>query len=123
MKTLPIIKVSFVLSMLIQATPALALDAIQCTSLVSLPTGGVLIENRCEKKINMSFCVQNDKSSWACPAGRSHAARGTYDISPHGKIPIMNYSAQGGGRVNYIACFHPESPADWDLTRNSFKCR
>ena len=105
------------------STPTLAVEPNQCVSKFDFPNGGVGLTNNCNKKINVSFCVENNRSTWKCKKGTSSAGAGTYDIAPAGTIPIMNYASDGGGTIHFIACFYPESPTSWSMERNSFTCR
>lgn len=101
----------------------MAVEPSQCVSRVNIPGGGVGLRNNCDKKINVSFCVENGGSQWACQKGGSNAGRGTYDVAPGKHVAIHNYSSEGGGTIHFVACIHPDAPVNWSLQRNSFACR
>lgn len=105
------------------SSPALAVEPTQCISKIDIPGGGVGLKNNCDKEINVSFCVANAQSQWACKKNSSSAGRGTYPVKPNRHVSIFNYAAEGGGGIHYVACISPESPINWRLEQNSFVCR
>lgn len=99
----------------------LAIEPSQCISLRSRGTGGVELLNTCDRKLNVTYCVDNPKSSFACSKGGT--GFGMKTLSPGNKEFIPFYSSDGGGRVYWAACVYPDGAAGWTGPGDRFSCR
>lgn len=95
-----------------------ALPPSQCIILDELHNGGVALKNICNAKLNVTFCVENPKSSFNCKRnGKGHfSGGGSYHISPGNQQQIPFYSNTGGGTVRWAACHVTESINNWSLS-------
>lgn len=99
-------------------TTAHGMPPSQCINLSSRADGGVALKNTCNAKLNVSFCVENPKSSFACKRNSSGklTGGGSYHISPGNEQSIPFYKSDGGGSVRWAACRADEGIINWSLS-------
>lgn len=116
-------RTAIVAATFIAGSNAMAAKPNECLSAVNLPRGGLALRNNCDLKIEVHYCVENQKSFWKCNPNLVTGGGGAATISPGLQHGIQDYGSDGGGSIKYIACFHPKVPLDWDQRRDTFACR
>jgi hypothetical protein len=98
------------------ALPAAAIEPAKCIRL-----DGSRIENACNAKLNVSYCVDSRDSFWSCRRGGRWDMQGSKTLSPGRGERIPEYD--GSDRVYWIACKYPDLPSGWSGPNSHYACR
>jgi hypothetical protein len=111
MKLRAVVGVAFMLV----AGQAFAVEAAECIRVVDRSS----LQNACNRKINLTYCVDHPKSEFNCRRGRGFGAK---TLSPGNKEFIPFYS-DNPGRIWWAACFDPQGPRDWKGPGDQYICK
>lgn len=93
---------------------------VNCVGLESSSSGGIQFVNRCPTKVEISWCVENDKSHCKC---KGKGFECSTSLSQTRSYSLQDYRNSGGGKVVYGACVSPKTPSDQGASIDQFSCR